>query len=59
MRNAYNVLVGKPGGKNHLEDLSVEGEDNIRIDLREIGWRVWTSFIWLRIRTSGGLLRTR
>jgi hypothetical protein len=24
-RGAYRVLVGKPEGKNHLEDLSVEG----------------------------------
>jgi hypothetical protein len=37
MRNAYNILVGKPEGKNHLEDLSV-GENIIRKDLREIGW---------------------
>jgi hypothetical protein len=25
MRNAYNVLVGKPEGKNHLKDLGVDG----------------------------------
>jgi hypothetical protein len=25
MRNAYNILDGKPEGKNHLEDLSVDG----------------------------------
>jgi hypothetical protein len=32
--------------------------DNIKIDLREIGWdgMVWTGSIWLRIGTSGGLL---
>jgi len=29
-------------------------EDNIRIDLREIGWEVWTGCIWLRIGTNGG-----
>jgi hypothetical protein len=34
-------------GKNHLEDLGVEGE---------IGGRVWTGFIWLRIGASDGLL---
>jgi hypothetical protein len=28
-------------------------EDNIKIDLRDIGW---TGFIWLRIGTSGKLL---
>jgi hypothetical protein len=32
--------------------------DNIKMDLREIGWdgMVWTGSIWLRIDTSGGLL---
>jgi hypothetical protein len=24
-------------------------EDNIRMDLREIGWNVWTGFIWFRV----------
>jgi hypothetical protein len=24
MRNAYSILVGKPDGKNHLENLSVD-----------------------------------
>jgi len=24
MRNAYKILVGKPEGNNHLEDLGVE-----------------------------------
>jgi hypothetical protein len=33
-------------------------EDNIKIYLREIGWGLWAGFIWLRIRASGGLLRT-
>jgi hypothetical protein len=26
MRNAYNILVGKPKGKNHSEDLGVDGK---------------------------------
>jgi len=25
VRNAYKILVGKPEGKNHLEDLGVDG----------------------------------
>jgi hypothetical protein len=24
-RSAYSILVGKPEGKNHLEDLDVDG----------------------------------
>jgi hypothetical protein len=34
MRNIYNILVGKPEGKNHSEDLGVDGR------MLEIGWRV-------------------
>jgi hypothetical protein len=30
-------------------------EENIKTDLREIGWE-WNGFIWLRIGTDGGLL---
>jgi hypothetical protein len=29
------------------------------MDLREIGWRLWTGFIWLRITTIGWLLWIR
>jgi hypothetical protein len=31
-------------------------EENIKMDPREIVWRMRTEFIWLRIETSGGLL---
>jgi hypothetical protein len=33
-------------------------EDNIKMDLSEIGWGgvVWTGLIWFRIGTGGGLL---
>jgi hypothetical protein len=54
--NAYKILVGKPEGKGTFGRLRRRREDNIRLDLREIGWRLWTGFIWLRIRTSSGLL---
>jgi hypothetical protein len=30
-------------------------EDNITSDLRELGGKVWTGCIWIRIGTSGGL----
>jgi hypothetical protein len=30
-------------------------EDNIKVDLREMGW-MWTVVIWPRIQASGGLL---
>jgi hypothetical protein len=31
-------------------------EDNIKMDLQEVGWGAWTGLIWLRIGTGGGLL---
>jgi hypothetical protein len=37
MRNAYNVLVGKPEGKRPLGRTRCRWEDNIRVDHREIG----------------------
>jgi hypothetical protein len=38
MRNAYNILVGKPEGKRPLRRRRRGWEDNIRMDLRKIGW---------------------
>jgi hypothetical protein len=28
-------------------------EDNIKIDLQEVGWGAWTGLIWLRIGKGG------
>jgi hypothetical protein len=53
-RKMYRVLVGKPKGKSLLERPRRRWEDEIRTDLREIGWGVeWIR--WLRIGTGGGL----
>jgi hypothetical protein len=37
-RNAYRILVGRAEGKRPLERTRRRWEDNIRMDLREIGW---------------------
>jgi hypothetical protein len=37
--NACNTLVGKPEGKRPLGRLSRRREDNIRIVLKETGWK--------------------
>jgi hypothetical protein len=37
-RNAYRILVGKPEGKRPLGRPRRRWDDNIRMDLREIGW---------------------
>jgi hypothetical protein len=35
----YNILVGKPKGRDHSHGSPLRRwEDNIRMDLREIGW---------------------
>ena len=36
-RNAYRVLVGKPEEKRPLGRLRHRWEDNIKMDLREVG----------------------
>jgi hypothetical protein len=37
-RNAYRILMRKPGGKRPLGRPSRRWVDNIKMDLREIGW---------------------
>jgi hypothetical protein len=47
MRNAYRALVGKPEGKRLLgRRPSCIWVDNIKIDLREIGW---DSMAWIHL----------
>jgi hypothetical protein len=55
-RNVYRVLVGKPGRRRPLEIPRRRCEDGIKMDLRDIGWGVWSGFTWLSIWTVGGLL---
>ena len=56
MRGAYRELVRKPVGKSPLGRSRPRWEDNIKMDLKKQVGRAWTRLIWLRIRTSGGLL---
>jgi hypothetical protein len=39
-RNVHRVLMGKSEGKRPLERPRDTWEDGIRMDLREIGWRI-------------------
>jgi len=48
MRKVYKILVRKTEEKISLGRLKRRWEDNIRVDLRGIGW-----VIWLRILNSG------
>jgi len=38
MRGVYRILVGKPEGKTLLGRLRRIWEDNIKMDLQEVGW---------------------
>jgi hypothetical protein len=55
-RGAYRILVGRPEGRRPLGRPRRRWEDNIKMDLQEVGWGAWTGFIWLRIGTGGRLL---
>jgi hypothetical protein len=39
-KNAYTILLGKPEGKRSLRRPRRRWVDNIKMDLREIGWGV-------------------
>jgi hypothetical protein len=56
-RSAYKFVVGKTEGRRPLGRPRRRWEDNIKVDLQEVGWGAWTSLIWLRIRTDGGLCK--
>ena len=52
-RGVHKVLVGKPEGKRPLGRPRRRWEDNIKMDLKEVGRTGWG---WLRIGTGGGRL---
>jgi len=51
-RGVHRVLVGKPEGKRPLGRPRRRWEDNIKMDLREVGG-VETGWSWLRTGTDG------
>ena len=55
-RGVYRVVVVEPEGKNHLEDLGVDGRIILRRTFRKFEAGAWTGSIWSRIGTSGGHL---
>jgi hypothetical protein len=42
------ALVGKPEGRRPIGRPRRRWEDNIKMDLREVGWGAWTGSFWLR-----------
>ena len=55
-RGAYGVLVGKPEGRRPHGRPRRRWEDNVKFDLREVGWGQWTGLMWHCIGTGGRLL---
>ena len=53
-RGVYRVLTGKPVGKRPLGRPRRRWEDNIKMDLQEVGRGAWNGSSWLRIGTVGG-----
>jgi hypothetical protein len=48
--------VGRPEGRRPLGRPRHKWEDNIKKNIQEAGGGAWIGLIWLRIRTSDGLL---
>ena len=55
-RGVYRVSVGKPEGKRPLGRPRRKWEDNIKMDLQEVGGIVRTGWSWLRMWTDDGHL---
>jgi hypothetical protein len=53
--NAYKIFVGKPEGRDHAENIGVDGMIISERILRKYGDIMWTRLIWITIWTSGGL----
>jgi hypothetical protein len=55
-RGTYRILVGRPEGRRPLGRPRRRWEDNIKMDLQEVGWG---GMDWIELaqdRTGGGLL---
>ena len=55
-RGVYRVLVGKPEGKRPLGRPRRRGEDNIKVDIHEVGCGGMDWIDVARIGTGGGHL---
>ena len=55
-RDVYRVLVGKPEGKRPRGRPRRGWEDNIKMDLQDVGCGVWTGSSWFGLEIGGGHL---
>jgi hypothetical protein len=43
-------------GRNHSEDLGIDGRTILKFIFDKYCWKLWIEFMWLRIETGGGFL---
>ena len=55
-RGVFRVLVGKPGGRDHLGETGIDGRIILRWIFRKWDVGVWVGSVWFRIGTGGGRL---
>jgi hypothetical protein len=55
-KGVYRVLGGRLDGKRPLEKHRLRWNDNIKVDLHEVGWGVMDWIGWLSTGTGGGQL---
>jgi hypothetical protein len=54
--DAYRILMGRSEGRRPLGGPRHRWEDNIKMDLQEVGEEALTGLSWLTIGTGSGLL---
>jgi hypothetical protein len=55
IKNATQFWLKRLRGRDHTEDLGLDGRIALKWILQKQDWRVWTGFIWLKIGTDNGL----
>jgi hypothetical protein len=56
LKNVYKILFGRPEGRDHSEDLGIDGKIILEWILEKQDGRVWIGCIGIRLGASGGLL---
>jgi hypothetical protein len=56
MESTHKILVKILSEKKRLRDIHIDERIILKCILRKYSVRFWAGFIWLRIRSSGGVL---
>jgi hypothetical protein len=52
MRNVYRIFLRNPERERPLHNHMCRREGNVK---KELGYEMWTEFVWFKIGTSAGL----